>query len=376
MPVVEGYAAPAGTESGAEKNEQLQETEHLPSLSEHGRISGLDALRGLAALGVVLTHFTSTYFVIYRLPKPQISVDCGREAVHLFFIISGFVILMTLDRSKRVADFAVSRFARLFPVFWACVGVTYIVVHLAALPNRQTTLPQALLNLSMMPSFVGAPAVDVVYWTLTIELCFYIVMAAILGFRLRRYLPGIVTGFIALGIIDYLFNLEKVIPNGGYRLRHLFILEYWHLFFLGIIIYELRRSRQWWHLPGLLLCAGVAFMRHGGLGGGIVCAAAALVYMATTYTIPVLSNRVLLYLGMISYALYLVHANVGYVVLRMCYRFGAPHVIAIPTAIAVVIALASALCFLIERPANAFLRSQYKIYSARRPQSPVLLPRS
>src|SRR3954471_184909 len=79
------------------------------------RIAELDALRGLAALGVALFHFS----LLDPAAGPGFAI--GASGVDLFFIISGFVILMTLERTRDWKDFLVGRFSRLYPAYWACV---------------------------------------------------------------------------------------------------------------------------------------------------------------------------------------------------------------------------------------------------------------
>lgn len=74
-----------------------------------GRLQGLDALRGLAALAVVLFHYTARFDELFATtPQSSLSFPNGHYGVDLFFIISGFVIFMTLQRMRRPADFLVS----------------------------------------------------------------------------------------------------------------------------------------------------------------------------------------------------------------------------------------------------------------------------
>ena len=80
---------------------------------ERKRIIGLDALRGLAAGAVLLHHHAQYYDVLYGGRTPlEINLGAGHYGVELFFIISGFVILMTIERKRTVRSFAVSRFTR------------------------------------------------------------------------------------------------------------------------------------------------------------------------------------------------------------------------------------------------------------------------
>src|SRR5690349_15385603 len=78
------------------------------SMGAGSRITGLDALRGLAALSVVLFHYTTRYDALFgHRSELLVSVPWGHYGVQIFFGISGFVIFMTLDRTATLADFAV-----------------------------------------------------------------------------------------------------------------------------------------------------------------------------------------------------------------------------------------------------------------------------
>ena len=153
-----------------------------------GRLGQLDALRGVAALAVVLFHY-SFGFVTRYAPEatPLVWMPHGHLGVNLFFVISGFVIFMTLTRVQRPMDFVVSRFSRLFPAYWVAVGLTFAVVGVAGLPGKEVTAWQALANLAMVHGLFRVPHVDGVYWTLEVELLFYAGMLALYATgRLQR----------------------------------------------------------------------------------------------------------------------------------------------------------------------------------------------
>jgi len=83
-----------------------------------GRVGGLDVLRGCAAAAVMLHHHGQYYDVLYPGRTPlSVDLGAGHFGVELFFIISGFVILMTIERKKTILDFGLSRAARLMPAF-------------------------------------------------------------------------------------------------------------------------------------------------------------------------------------------------------------------------------------------------------------------
>ncbi len=165
------------------------------------RILELDVLRGLAALAVVLFHYTTKYNELYG-HDAALTLRCpnGIAGVFLFFIISGFVIFMTLERTKGTADFLVSRFSRLYPVFWASVVLTYVVVAVFGLPGAEVRPRDAALNLAMFHEWAGIPSVDGVYWTLAVELKFYLLMFAIFFAGLLRRAEAFVAVWLGLAI--------------------------------------------------------------------------------------------------------------------------------------------------------------------------------
>jgi peptidoglycan/LPS O-acetylase OafA/YrhL len=131
-----------------------------------GRIPELDLLRFSAAAAVLLYHLCGFLKQPVRL---QLFTAYGFAGVHLFFMISGFVILMTAER-RTAAGFVVSRFARLYPTFWTCLLVTTLALTAA---GRAPGFLQWLANLTMIPLAFGSEYVDHVYWSLVVELQFY-----------------------------------------------------------------------------------------------------------------------------------------------------------------------------------------------------------
>jgi peptidoglycan/LPS O-acetylase OafA/YrhL len=148
-----------------------------------GRIPELDLLRFLAAASVVIYHYTYQP-VLHGVindnafwPLPVAS-RFGYLGVTLFFMISGFVILWS-SQARSSGEFVISRIARLFPSFWICVFVTTFVVSAAGGPESLSPRTVAL-NMTMVPGRFGVPYVDGVYWTLLVELKFYILIFLIL----------------------------------------------------------------------------------------------------------------------------------------------------------------------------------------------------
>src|SRR5690606_37147509 len=112
----------------------------------------------------------------------------GYAGVHLFFVISGFVILMSMW-GRSVPQFVASRISRLYPAFWAAVLLTATLRWLwptFASPRA----PDVVANLTMVHEPLGFPSIDGVYWTLWVEMQFYLLMLGLLawGITVRRVL--------------------------------------------------------------------------------------------------------------------------------------------------------------------------------------------
>ncbi|MFD0528642.1 acyltransferase family protein [Kitasatospora arboriphila] len=165
-----------------------------PAPGRGPRLRALDGLRLLAALGVMLFHYTGKdldpriWGARPRALMPEVSRISSYTwlGVELFFLISGFVICMSCW-GKRPRDFLTSRVVRLYPAYWFAVLLTAAVVALAARPwgsYHELTYRLVLTNLTMFQWPMGTEAVDPIYWTLWIEMRFYVVFAVVLAFGL------------------------------------------------------------------------------------------------------------------------------------------------------------------------------------------------
>jgi peptidoglycan/LPS O-acetylase OafA/YrhL len=321
------------------------------------RIRELDALRGIAALMVVLYHYTVTYdSSLGHEAELWFSFAIGRQGVELFFIISGFVILMTLERVRDTEDFALARASRLFPTYWLSVLLTAAAVTVFALPGHEVTPGQVLVNLTMLQTFVGVDNVDGVYWTMAVELAFYgwmlLILAAGLLPRIERVLSVWLIALTAIVIVFVVFQMS--LPWGT---AVALLLYHGHLFIAGMLFYRLRSSPSRVALTLIVATFAIeALFRPASMG--IVGAWYALFILLQAGRLGFLNRPPLLFLGTISYPLYLLHENIGFIVIRQLYAWQLDHtltLILVPLALS--IALATAVHFVVEVPAQRAVRS-------------------
>lgn len=331
------------------------------------RLAQLDALRGIAALAVVLFHYTTRYGQLYgHVEAPAISFPHGYLGVNLFFMISGFVIFMTLERTARPMDFVVSRFSRLYPAYWGALLVTFALTHLIGLPGKTVGWDVLLVNTTMVQGFFGVDHVDGVYWTLEVELLFY--GWALLSYRLgganglRHFLFGALALRLVYAAAQVGFGVD--LPWVGQRWL---LLPYICWFALGVSIYRLSRDGAASWRDGALALAAIAVL---GIVDGWHWAALATVFFAVLFGAARgrwtwLEHPVLLWLGTISYTLYLLHENIGWAVLRRLEGWGVEVHVAIALTMALACALAHALTRFVEQPAMRWIRDRHRARQRR-----------
>lgn len=165
-----------------------------PAAARAPRLAALDALRFLAAVGVLAYHFTARETDAWGRDLAEVAPAVSGWATYtslgpeLFFVISGFVILMTAW-GRSVPDIIGSRVARLYPAYWIAVLLTGVLL-LFVWQGKEITGGQVLVNLTLLQSLADVGHVDGVYWTLWVELRFYVLIAlfAAIGITRRRVL--------------------------------------------------------------------------------------------------------------------------------------------------------------------------------------------
>jgi len=335
------------------------------------RIFELDVLRGLAALSVLLFHYTRKYADIYgHANDPLFLWSHGHYGVHFFFLISGFVIFMTLTRTKRPMDFVISRFSRLYPAYWAAAAITFTVVLIFGLPKREAPWVDALVNLSMLQEAFGYKHIEGAYWSLQAEVFFYGWMFLLYLTRTLRFIVPIFLVWVLASVqLEPLLRATGVMDHNFPELvKKILLFEWVHLFALGILFYRLKQAGRWNLLELALLCA--CFYKQYGIRNPwsifLIQGFAVVFYLLVTGQLRFLGIRPLLFLGTISYPLYLIHQNIGYIVIRNMEARGVEATASVFLALGVSIGLASALTFAVEKPALRWIRRKWKHHKETR----------
>lgn len=332
------------------------------------RLLELDSLRGLASLGVMICHFTTGYTLFFPgLMVPVFKFPQGQYGVGLFFMISGFVILMTLEKTERPMDFIVSRFSRLYPCYWTAILFTFLIVRIfpANSSRLEVSFKHALINLTMLQDWFKVPPVDGVYWTLTVELSFYLLLFIIYLGRKLKYIEEIGLAFLGIMAIynRFIWHNDISIPMVIVKSK---LLMFWNFFYAGILFYNLKTKGNAWHRhAALFLCLIVQYMVQDMIPEAPNLTLYAIFFYFVFYLfiynrLSFLVQKPLIFLGTISYSLYLVHSYIGFIIINNLYAKDVnPWLCFILPSICAFI-IASLITFCVERPAMAYLRQFYK----------------
>lgn len=304
---------------------------------------GLNAIRGMAAILIMLYHYTIRYnenplTSMYSI-NWFITFDWGCAAVSTFFILSGFLgskHLLQTGNFRTVLSFYLNRIVRLYPSFWICLIITAIV-SLCFFPNYDLTLKDVVINTTMFPNYLGAKYIDGAYWTLQVEWTFYIISGLLLLLSTITHKRIILGFWLAISIIiDYLCSFYPSIPLIG-AISTIVAAPHAQEFLSGVAIFFLmnnKRDQRAWVI--LLLCFAKQLFFADSAHCIVYIVSLAVIFSIVCFdTENLFRNRfakILCWYGSLSYPFYLLHQIVGFAIIKTCVENGwdKPIIIVIP----------------------------------------------
>src|SRR4051794_8453419 len=304
------------------------------------RLAGLDGVRGLAALFVVVNHVFLRAFPGYpvdRAPFWAAWFIYGRFAVVVFIVLSGFSLALSPARRgwrlDGVARFAHRRARRILPAYWAALALSLAVAWLVAAQPGQGA-PDAksvVVNGLLVQNVVLAPTPNRSFWSMAVEAQLYVLFPLLL-LMVRRW-----------GAMGMVATVTLVVAAIGALAPHVAALDFLviesppdlaALFAVGIVsagaVTASRAGRSWpwaWLAPraaapvlaviwaqGSVWTIDHLFWVDLALGPAVACLVAGLATGHPARLLRVLDARPLRRLGASSYSLYLTHAPIVIVV--------------------------------------------------------------
>jgi len=333
------------------------------------RVNEIDFLRFFAALSVVFFHYAFRGAAADGLSPLTFSAiapiaQYGYLGVELFFMISGFVILMTASGGS-LRSFIISRMVRLYPAFWACCLLTFSVAWLADLPQFQVNFKQLMINLPMVNEFIGVASIDSAYWSLFVEMKFYAMVALILIIgRIHQIELWLILWLGSSAINQYLHNS---------RLEYYFLTNYSAFFIAGASFYLIwslgvSTRRLVLLLLAWVLCVHQALAALPGFAKHYQVLLSEIVVTAVVTMFFVVMGLIAMrktgqygrrswgMVGAVTYPLYLLHQNLGYIVFNLADRTWNAYLVLAVTIVAMIMAAYLVHQMMERRFAQAFKR--------------------
>ncbi len=299
------------------------------------RLTGLDGVRGLAALYVVAYHVTLRAFPGYPDAAAPFWVgwfSYGRFAVLVFIVLSGFSLALAPARDgwrlDGIWDYARRRARRILPAYWAALAFSLAVAWLVV-PQPRSGVPDlmsVLVNGALAQNIVSAPSPNTAFWSIAVEVQLYVALPVLLLMIRRRGAAAMVAAVTlivaALGIFGPdVARLDTFVNQSPPELAALFALG---VASAGVVVAGARRSLPW---PWLALAAAVPvlativwegtgwafdhlFWLDLALAPAIACLLIGIAGGRPAPLLRLLDSRPIRGLGDSSYSLYLTHAPI------------------------------------------------------------------
>ena len=366
--------------------------ENITQPNSPSRIQYLDGLRGVAIFLVIFYHAFSRWHSIVPYGDELRYFPLfhyGRFGVQLFFMISGFVIFMSLERSKNFPEFMIRRWIRLFPAMLICSLIIYSTTSFfyerpAGIPEFSALLPGlTFIEPYWWQLILGSPVGELegAFWSLYVEIKLYLV-AGIFYFLIggQRMIWVMIGLFLVAAIVLFLGPVFQ--EHGWHQAKQLlnaFSGRPCGWFAAGALFYRHFNEKKQWLLVVAIITAVAAALVEGKAGRGemlyewrpaLAATVVALIFMVAALNQKVqkvLANKLLLTIGFISYPLYLLHENM---MVSLIIKSGhllpwVPPILMPVIPITIVIGIAYLVARYFEPPIRSFLKALHLKLQAR-----------
>ncbi len=314
----------------------------------------INLLRGIAALLVCLFHFVGYNDIRGDLFSPNSLIhelgELGTNGVFIFFVISGFVIPLSLSKDHfkltQLHRYLSKRFIRIEIPYLISILLILLVGLIFAVKNNSNytvSIEQLIYHIVYVIPFSSFEWYNIIYWTLAIEFQFYIIIGLLFYFLSSEKQVAILTGIIIFGASSFIGQDNR------------FVFHYAPIFLQGIILFLMKTERI--HSKKGVFLISICILATAYLHSIEISIFSALTVLAINYL--EINNKITNRFGEISYSLYLTHGLIGGNILYLFSRYITSHPGKI---ILVILSLCTSLVFsyfywwLIERPSRNLSR--------------------
>jgi peptidoglycan/LPS O-acetylase OafA/YrhL len=341
--------------------------------SARGHITSLTGLRGVAAIWVMLMHFREiTPTRVWEFPVLDTIIANGAYGVDIFFVLSGFILSHVYASSfcnglgvDQIREFMLYRFARIYPVHFVTLAIMLVLLATKLMMSGSGGIPERydpvtiIMTLVLMHAWIpGMETPNMPAWSISAEWFAYISFPVLCFFLSRGKWARAL--YVAIGL-----GLASFEPFGHYPLSHVL-----SGFLIGMAAYRAMPADHWIKIgrfAGLGVTAAIAYWAQGPAPQveiGLLLFGVLIMTLADSNDLlsRFLSLRVMVYLGEISYSLYMVHWPVRVIVRNVLQVHGLldnlPPAFVVCAFVSVAFLGAMASYHFVERPGRALLRGR------------------
>lgn len=292
------------------------------------RVIGLDLLRVFAAFGIMMYHF---FFIgplqgFYSMDTFIQYAYFGEFGVDLFFILSGYSIFLSIKNKER-KDFILSRIKRIYPAFFLCATFTLLCGFIMPDTSIADLVYRYLFNFTFLQDFLDIAPLSSVYWTLMVEVKFYILIYffAFTDWWRKDY-HTIISLWLMIAIVNT-FLVHNIL------LEKMLLTQYAGHFVMGMLIFSINsHEKSKMHSLEFVLCSiliwnncasysswiqslyeiGMTEFRMFLFVMVIISGFFTLTNMEGRYYSGGYLSKCITYMSSCSYIFYLIHADLGY----------------------------------------------------------------
>lgn len=270
-------------------------------------------LRAVAAISVTIFHLFLGNPELF--PEKSIlskTTSYGYLGVEIFFILSGYIICYSLPinyRYSNLKSFLIKRIVRIYPAYFVSILLVIILNYFSHyITHTANTLSwlDIFSNLFFFTNFGLGDYINVVYWTLGIEIQFYVLIG--LSFMLIKNSNGVILYILILLAISSLPktpNMDLIFPNLS-------------IFALGILTFFYKKKEMLKLRSFLILSFSILVHIYFFLGTAVLIASCICLFILLFWT---KTNKVIIFFSNISFSLYLIHVTVGGKVINLVLRY-------------------------------------------------------
>lgn len=301
------------------------------ALGGHQKDEFIQVWRGIASFIVIYYHFSNrvAHEALNSAVPPTIEFFTGKLGVMVFFIISGYLITQSLASSKNLASFYAKRVSRIWPLFIVASLTIFVAMQFLEPPQvlsgpkqfheGSTDIVNLIGNLFFLED-LGFKWVDGVFWSILVELKFYLIIGLLAYLFPRNFVVIFSIGAFVFGSIEMLIRVNHIedLRTIAWLMNGILIAQHAPFFAIGALMLT-NRHRELLTLNILLACCEIAykvaenpdFSVYGTIEFTMVLSA------IIAFDALFLKRRLLLAIGDYSYSWYLFHQLIGLSLIRM-----------------------------------------------------------